>query len=269
ALLAALVALPVLLMVLGAWAAWRNAWTAAEAEVAQAAEAVAEYGLRVLGAHAAAAGRVDALLRGLPDEAVHAREAELHRELRALVAEMPQAEAAYVIDRDGAVLLSANIFPVPRAAWPAADRDFFLDLRADGAPAAHVSRVHTGRLDDSVFFAVSRRRTGTGNADLPPGAFEGVVNLSVYPNRLAEGLRRIMPRESDVAVLIRADGEVLARSTGLGAPVRLPPAGPFAQGIAGGAERAAFMGTSVVDGVRRLYAVRRIEGWPVYAQAAR
>uniref|UniRef100_UPI0022EA221E hypothetical protein n=1 Tax=Falsiroseomonas oryzae TaxID=2766473 RepID=UPI0022EA221E len=36
ALLAALVALPVLLMVLGAWAAWRNAWTAAEAEVAQA-----------------------------------------------------------------------------------------------------------------------------------------------------------------------------------------------------------------------------------------
>jgi PAS domain S-box-containing protein len=266
-LLAAVVALPLALLALGAWIAWRDAWRTASAEVQQASGAVAEYGLRVLSAHASAAGRVDTVLRGLSDEGIRAREPELHLELKRLVAEVPQSESAFVIDREGAVLLSASVFPVPRGGPGAADRDFFLALRADAAPEVHVSGVHVGRFGGTPFFAVSRRRARTGNEDLPPGAFDGLVNVPVHPERLAESLRRIVPQPGDAASLIRTDGEILANTYGGGRPLRV--LAPFFVATTGMPERVVYEARAVTDGMQRLFAARRIEGWPIYAVAGR
>ena len=73
---------------------------------------------------------------------------------------MPQAEASYVVDRAGYALVSANLYPVPRDSPAAADRDFFLALRAETAPAVHLSQVYASRFDGQLFFAVSRPNTG-------------------------------------------------------------------------------------------------------------
>ncbi|HYF08002.1 MAG TPA: PAS domain S-box protein [Acetobacteraceae bacterium] len=270
ALLAALVLLPLVILGLSAWSAWRDTWRAAEADLDHLAQAAAEHAVRVLSAHAVAAGRVDALLRGLSDEQIREREFELHLELRALASELPQAEASFVVDRHGRILASGNVFPVPRGGPPtAADREFFQALRAPDAPPVHVSQVYVGRLDGSLFFAVSRRRTRTGNPDVAPGDFDGLVNLSAYPNRIAEGLRRLGSHSGDAVSLIRGDGELLARSSGQDRAIRLPATGRFAAFVATGADRGLYEGTSALDGVVRLYAMRRVEGWPVYAQAAR
>jgi len=268
-LLIAIVLLPIVMLLVGAWGTWRATWREAERDLRHTADAAAEFGLRTLSAYATAAGRVDAVLRGLSDAEITAREAELHAELKALVAELPQAEAAFVIDRNGRALVSANVFPVPREKPLVADRDFFHALQAPDAPAVHISRVSVGRLDGSLFFAVSRRRTRTGNHDLPDGAFDGLVNLSAYPNRLGEGLRRLVLREGDGLALFRSDGEILARSLGQSGPVRLAPGGPFFRAVAEGVDKATYVLVSQVDGIERLWAIRRIEGWPVYAQAGR
>jgi PAS domain S-box-containing protein len=261
------VLLPVLLLGAIAAAAWRNVWADATTEVEQAAATIAEYGQRELTLLAVAAGRIDALLRGLSDEQISAREAELHAAFKALVDEIPGTDAGYVLDRHGAVLVSANIFPVPRGATPSADRDFFLDLAADDAPAVHVSRLHVGRLDGMLFFAISRRRTGTGNTDLPPGAFDGVVNLSAFPAVLAAQLDRLRPGPDYITGLLREDGEVLARGVGLTASMRAP-AGLVAA-MATRPDRVRLLERSVVDGQEYLVAMRRIEGWAVYAAAGR
>ncbi|MBK1660308.1 PAS domain S-box protein [Paracraurococcus ruber] len=268
-LVVAVIILPVIVMGLSAWVAWRDAWRVAASDLQHTADAVAEYGSRVLSAHAVAAGRVDAVLRGLSDDDIRAGEAALNAELKSLIAEVPQAEAAFVISRDGRPLVSANVFPVPRDMPVAADRDFFLALRADGAPAIHVSRVYTGRLDNTLFFAVSRRRTRTGNPGVPPGGFDGLVNISIYPNRVAEGLRSLVARDGDALALIRGDGEILARSIGQTGPVRIAPETRFGAAAAAGAERALFTARSATDGERQYIALRRIEGWPVYAAANR
>ncbi|MGG5818488.1 HWE histidine kinase domain-containing protein [Falsiroseomonas sp. HW251] len=267
--LGALVALPLLLMAAGAVSAWRQAWRAAIVDLEHVADAAAEYGERVLSAHAVAAGRVDAILRGLSDDEIRARGEDLHAELRALVGELPQAEASFVIDRRGRPLLSANIHPVPSDTPVVADRDFFLALRAGDALPVHVSTVSVGRLDNALFFAVSRRRTRTGNTDVAPGEFDGLVNLSVYPNRIAEGLRRLAAREGDVLALVRNDGELLARSLGQTGPMRLPADSTFVTAAAEGVTRKVFEFASRADGVRRITVMRRLEGWPAYAQAGR
>ena len=269
ALLAALVALPLTLMAVGAWNAWHDAWSDAAADLRRTAGAAAEHAQRVLSGHAVAAGRVDALLRGLSDAEIRARERELHLELNHLVSEVPQAEASFVVDRDGHPLVNTLIFPTPRGPPFAADRDFFLALREPGAPAIHVSQVHRDRIDGSLFFAVSRRRTRTGNGGVPAGSFDGLITLAAYPNRIAEGLRRLAGSRSDVLLLIRTDREVLACTAGQDGPTRLPEGAHFMATVAAGAERALYEAASVPKGERRLYALHRVEGWPVYAVAGR
>ncbi len=267
-LLLAVAALPMLLIAAGAWFAWREAWRHARSDLAFITDAAAEFGLRVLSAHAVAAGRVDAVLRGLSDDDIRAREAELHQELRALVAELPQAEASFVIDRDGRPLVTANVYPVPRGGAPiAADRDFFLALQAEDAPAIHLSRVYTGRVDGSLFFAVSRRRTRTGNTDRAPEEFDGLVNLSLYPNRLAEGLSRFVAEPGDTLGLVRTDGEVLTRNMGQVSGLKAGPS--FLAAAAAGTAFGTYEAVSNIDRAPRLFAIRRVEGWPVYAVASR
>jgi signal transduction histidine kinase len=259
--------LPLLLLGVAALVAWRSIWADTATVIEQAAATVAEFGQRELTLQAVAAGRMDALLRGLSDEQIRANEPALHRALKALVDEIPGAESGAVLDRHGAVLVSADVFPVARDGALLAGSDFFQALAAADAPALHVSRLHPRRHDDKLSFSVSRRRTGSGNADLPPGGFDGLVNLSVAPDTLAAQMRRIRPSNTEAAALIREDGEILARTTGLARPGRAAP--EVVAALAGRPDRAVLTNRSALDGSEFLVALRRIEGWPVYAAAGR
>jgi PAS domain S-box-containing protein len=260
------VLLPVFLMSASAWFAWRDVWHHAAVEVERSALVVAQYGERLLTLHAVAAGRMNGVLRGLSDAEIRDREAELHLELRRLASEILQTEAAEILDRHGAVLVSANDFPVLREGTPAADRDFFLALAADATPPIHVGSLHARPADGALSFAISRRREGTGNGD-PPGAFEGVVKLSVSPGWLSGDLAHLTADPGDIAALVRLDGEILARAPGFGAPTRAAQA--VAATIAEGTGAAHVVATSGFDGRGYLVALRRIEGWPVYAASGR
>jgi len=257
--------LPAAALAWSAWIAWDRAWAEARLEVVRGAAIGAEYAARVLNEHAGATQRLVDLLGSLSDAEIRLREAELHASLRARVASSPELQTAWVLDREARPLLSATVLPVPRNI-DLSDREHHMLLTAPGAPEVAVTRVYRGRVENNVFFAVARRRESG-----PDGAYAGQVNVSVDPGRVAEALQRILGRPGDAIGLVRADGEVLARSHH-GPPAehaRIPAGSPVVQRMARGDVAWDAVTPSALDGVVRIGAVRRVEGWPVYVTAAR
>ncbi len=266
ALLAAAVAVPVVFTGVSAWLSWRVALRNAEQEVVRTADAVSEYTRRTLDGQRVAVDRINDLLRGLSDEDIRAQERQLHERLRAVVAELPQAQTAYVGDRQGRLLVSASVYPVPREA-ELADREWNQALSRPEAPPVFVSRVHRGRVEDNLFIAVARRRSNTGNA-LPAGAYDGQANATISPAALSQGLRRLAGAPEDVITVLRLDGEILARSNDATMP--LPPQPALAQDMRREAEgNGIIRRQSPIDGVERIGAARLVEGYPLVVTAAR
>ncbi len=269
ALLIFAVLLPLGLMAGEAALVWNRAWSEAEKELSRTADAAAEYSLRAFETHRIALAQVNQVLGGLSDDNIRTRERDLHEQLKRLVPEIPLIQTIAVNDRHGGVLLTANVYPVPRDVT-VVDREWWRDLSADRAPRTHVSRVYVGKLDQFLFFSVSRRRTGSGNG-LPDGTFDGVVNVSVQPNEFAAGFNHLTDVPDDAIALIRADGQILARRPAFKAPLApITQPAAFFSAVAGGRDRGTYRGVRLVeDGMERLVAYRKVQGYPVYAVAAR
>jgi PAS domain S-box-containing protein len=259
-----------------AWIGWNQAWRTAEAEVASASDAAAQYARRLFEGQLLRIGRANDALAGLTDGQIRLREAELHDALRGIAAEREPAEREtfymFVYDRNAFGLVASSVFPVA-ATRPMVDRDFNHALRAPDAPPFHVSQVYVGRDTGRPFFAVSARRVGTGNG-LAPDAYDGVINASVFVDRVNPVLRELGVAERDVVSLVRVDGAVLARSAGFGdrgaEGLRIGDKSPMLPLMARGEERALAHAASTLDGVERVVAYRKVGGaWPVYAAVAR
>ena len=273
-MLAAAVALPLMLTGVAAWMAWQQAWREASSELIRTADAAAEYARRVLDSLVLRVDRANDLLAGLSDEEVRARETELHAVLRrAASASLGVGDRGpwlFVFDRNGFPLVSGNVPSVPRA-LSASQREFSRALRAPGSPAIHVSPVYIGRISGVPFFAIAKRRERTGNG-LPPGSYDGVVNASVPVQEANAALLRLAGGSGDVLALVREDGAVLARSAGLGPQgpgARIAGDSPMLAAMRHGDERGLHASRSTLDGEARVVAYRHVEGYPVYASAAR
>ncbi len=272
-LLAGTVALPLLLLAGSAWHGWTQAWRDAEAEMLRAADVAAEYHRRVLDGHDLRIQRAIDALAGLSDADILAAEAGLHAAFTRIAGQEPDDSGPltlFAFDRAARMLVGATVFPVPRD-LDFADRDFTQALRDPQAPEPQIGQVHVGRLDGRAFYTVSRRRRDGGNPPAPDG-YDGVVEISVYTDGANAALQRLLREPEDVLSLVRADGEVLARSAGFGPqgpPLRVAAGSAPAALLARGEERSIVHGPSTLDGVPRLAVYRRVEGWPVYAAAAR
>lgn len=270
-LLPAAIALPLLVTAAGAWLSWRQAWSAAEQDVMHAASASSEYARRLFDTLVLRVDRANDMLAGLTDAEIAAREAELHAALRRTASAEPRNAAQrepyiFVYDREAHPLVSGSVFPVLRDR-AFLDREFNTALRGPGAPPVHVSPVYVGSVTGEPFFALTRRRERSGNG-LPPDAYDGVVNASVYVREAEETLQRLAP-EGDVLSLVRSDGAVLARSIPVPPGTQLGADSPMRAALRAGAESIVLDGHSPLDGQARIVAYRRVEGYPVYASAAR
>lgn len=271
-LLVSAVLVPLSILAAGAGLAWQQVWVQAEAELVRSADAAAEYAARFLDAHALLADRADDLLRGLTDERIQAQEARWHDALRRVAAARPSVLSLDAIGADGRPLVGASRFPVPRSLDPRG-REAFDALRDPAAPEPFVGTTRFSVPDDQHSFAVARRRGAASDAAAAPGQdgpFRGVVLVTLRTAELAARLRRLGDEPDDAVAMVRADGELLARSTGFSPPAPPAPAGAAVRGImARGVERAVVRGASAFDGVGRIAAFRRVEGWPVYVSASR
>ncbi len=263
---------PGLLLGLSAWRSWNAAWHAAEAEVIRTAEGAAEYARRVLDGLLLRADMANELLRGIPDDEIRAREAEFHRRLAAIPLRTGEVGALhlFVHDREARSLVSGTLYPVPPPSRSFLHRDFNSELRRPATAPVHVSRVYLGEEIGRHFFAVSRRRDGTGNG-MPPGEFDGVIAVSVDVGAIGRAFQRLALNPADVVGLMRSDGQILVRASrnGITTPEPLPPDSSLVARMGRNEERAVTAGPSLIDGERRVGAIRRVSAWPIYASVAR
>jgi PAS domain S-box-containing protein len=271
---AAAIIVPIVTLSALAWLTWRESWSGAESEIRRSADAAAEYALRVIDSQRLAAEYANDLIRGLSDAEVRAKEAALSEALRAKLASLPLVQTIAVSDRDGFMLVAANIFPVPRDV-SVADREWVAALRAPDAPPIHISRVYVGRFDGLLFYGLTRRRTGSGNG-LSRDAYDGAINVSINPNTVAAGFMAVTGEDSDVTALVRSDGQVLVRTPGFPTPLpEIPADSPLRPAAAIGELRGTYMGKTLGfdpdrAGEGRLIAFRRVSPeLPLYVTVAR
>jgi two-component sensor histidine kinase len=264
------VSLPAVLLGAIGIVTWYEAWREAERELLRSSDAVGEYVLRVLDGQQVAADRVNDLLRGMSNQQIKELERPLHQQLAALLPDLPLVETIAVLDAKGLLLLTANVYPVPRDAY-FADQEWVRDLKQADAPRTHISKVSVGRLDANLFFGVSRRRVMVGQSGRADD-YAGVINISVDPNKLASGFVDLISERGDEVRLVRADGEILSRSPVFAKPLEplRPATSPwFFKYATAGTWRATYLSTPHPDGTDRLVAIRRISGFPLYATVAR
>ena len=110
-LVVASVLLPLLVFAGGGWLAWRATVQEADANLRSALAVSEEQATRVLDTHVLLGARVNDLLGDLGDEAVIAREGELHDRLAAMIAGYSQVTAIVVTGADGRALVATLAIP--------------------------------------------------------------------------------------------------------------------------------------------------------------
>jgi signal transduction histidine kinase/ActR/RegA family two-component response regulator len=206
---------------------------------------------KVLETQELALARVEDRIRGLSDAAVAAPETSQF--LAGLRAPLEQAISIWIADRDGVVRAGSQPWdPSVRIV----EREFFVVHQA-GAPGPHVSAAFRGRATNQPSFALSQRRS---DAD---GGFAGTIHIALSPAYLARFFAGAAPPLPHAALLLRADGAVLARQPEEGSD-RLPPDGALMRAIAARPERGLLDAAVGAAGERQILAYRKVSDYPLH-----
>ena len=173
--------------------------------------------------------------------------------IRRVKAPLAQAVSAWIAGPDGAVLAGTQAW---RPNANIAGYDFFQVQQTEGA-GTYISGPYTGRSSGQPSFAISRRRTGED------GGFGGTIHVAASPAYFTQFYHDAAPPYAHVALLLRADGAVLAREPA-NPLTQLTPGGVLMQHIAEQPGGGVFQAPLRLDGVDRTYAYRRVAGYPVY-----
>lgn len=230
----------------------RQVMERAMADTRTEADQLAEHAARLMGAHALVLRNAEWLIRSQGWDAV-TDTPRLYEWLRDLAGEAPEVQSYWLADASGKVRISTVRWPAPDL--NVADRDYFSPHR-DGADILHVSTRLQGRVNAEMFFALSRR------VEAANGAFMGVVQVSLRPAYFESFYAEIARRPDTEVMLVRNDGEVLARY-----PVNNGPAEALGNVADLVARRDPVTdlatATSPFDGKERLYAIADVDRVPV------
>src|SRR5271166_5467981 len=261
-LVVASVLLPLLVLAGGGWLAWRNTIHETNATLESELAVSAEQAARVLDTDVLLGGRVNDLIGDLDDDAVIAREADLHDRLAAMIAGYSQVNAVVVTGADGNALVTSSRFPTDHRI-NYGDREYFIALRNGDAPF-QIGGVIVGRLTHTELFTVATRRGGAGKR------FGGAILVGVSPSYFTRFDRDMFGGDTDyTAHLLRADGTPLA-----GYPEPTPAQGSqpdpvLADTIARAPQGGLAREIASVDGAERVVAYRRLASYPVYVTVGR
>jgi PAS domain S-box-containing protein len=267
---AAAVILPLLLTAAAGWLTWTQVSQGVRTELTGTAAVTAEYTRRLLDTMLLHVDRGVERLAGLTDAEIRAREAELHAALRSIPARTHDLRSVHLFahDRNARSLVSGRLFPVPPPEEQFMLREFNQVHRTEGGPDPHLSPAYTGAATGRPFFALSRPRA----PDPERPGYNGVVAASLDVEEASAALARLIAVPGDVVALVRRDGALLARTTGTppSSPAdRIGPSSALLGAMTRGDQEAFRMARSTIDGVVRLVAYRRVEGWPVYVSVGR
>ncbi|HEY7302013.1 MAG TPA: ATP-binding protein [Xanthobacteraceae bacterium] len=254
--------LPAVLFAFGAKLNYSQAQAAADERIERSLDILHEHALKVFQTVERAIAEVDEMLRGLSDQEIREQEPRIDERLQQIVAEMPQLQDIFILDRNGARL--AGSFPDSVPGATRADRSYF-QAQAQPEAGTYVSEALTPRAPRAPrhIFDLSRRRP---SAD---GSFTGVTAGAVRPDYFEEFYSRIGQAPGSYYSMIRNDGAVLARyppSESGRQQLDMRTSG-FAAATARDPDFGLYTTAAQLDGIERRLGYRKLVGFPVYVMA--
>ena len=223
----------------------------AEQQVADTTDVFETHALNVFEIYGLVEDLVDQRTREMSWDEI-ASSQSVHEYLKDLDDRYTQVAGIGLVDPNGILRNSSVTFPTPPANL--SDRDYFIGLRDKGY-TSFVGRTVPGRLNAQENFALAHRRSG--GAD-----FNGLVVVRVSPDYFVEFWRKTAPSSNAMVGLLRSDLAILARDP-VDASASLSPTSATALAIRRG-DRGSYRTVSVLDGVERLMAFRRVGSYDVY-----
>ncbi|WP_422648610.1 Diguanylate cyclase [Cupriavidus sp. H18C1] len=168
----------------------------------------------------------------------------------------------FASDAQGNVLFDSQQWP-PRS-LNVADRDYFQAQHRDPEAGLYVSRPFQGRLQPSdKFLALSRRLVS------PDGSFAGVVSGSLRLSYFRKLFNGVSLGAGGTVTLVRTDGTIVMRRPYDDAVIGrdMSKSAVFPPILRG--SHGTFVGTTPIDGVRRLYSYHRTPEFPLVVVVGR
>ncbi len=251
------IGLPLLVYAVVGYVRYQQIVAETEVRLSRALRIAQEHAQKVFDTNEAVIGRVMDALGDDEAPAIRARERELHRRLAGLSRARPQIDSIWVLDERGRPLVSDRAFPAPAALG--LDEHAFLEWHRDGRGGVYLTGGRSREASDGAFdmsvgrYLAGRRFTGTVSTRTPPAYFE-----AVHADLVAD--------EPGLAItMLRDDGLILSRWPPLArAPERLAPDSPVMSLIRAGRTSGDTVGTSSVDGRRRLLNFSKVGAYPAY-----
>jgi two-component system NtrC family sensor kinase len=208
---------------------------------------------------ALALGAAEEHLRAIPDAELRAAPARHQQHLAALRRHADGAVGIVVFDAEGRPVLDAER-ATPPAGVSIADRDYFRHHRDRPGAGPIVSGPLRSRANGTTIFFTTVRRNA------PDGSFAGVIAAGTRQEEMTRHWEGVTQAPDALVALIHQSGAILARRPAVDPEEQpnLPPSAPLAALIRSGAEGVIARGTSPIDGIERIFAVRRLDRVPVH-----
>jgi two-component system, NtrC family, sensor kinase len=246
--------LPAMMFAGVAWQDRKSVLNAAERNVQSTVQIFKENAHNVFGTHKLVAAMLNDHIRGLSWQTIATSRA-LHEYLAGIVQANPQIQSLWLIDPAGIVRNSSGVFPAPSVS--VADRDYFAALRERDVGTFIGQAVHNRIFVEDIFNVAQRRSSESGN-------FDGVVVVSALPSYFTNFWSATADKPGIAAVLIRADGAILAQEPAANADTpALAAKSPLMQAIAK-SDSGIYRAVSSVDGQEHFFGFQKISDFPVY-----
>jgi two-component system NtrC family sensor kinase len=267
-LLAASLLVPIGLFAGAAWLDYRAAMLNARNELLRSSETAREEASKVFDGQAQVADQVNDLVRGMDVAAIRQAQQTLHEAFARIVARLPEVQSVLLVGRDGRPLVSAGVYPVPDV--DLRGHDYFQAV-IGGYDGTYVSSLEFGDVNRQIFFGMARPWIG---AD---GSVQGVIDVAVLPQFFRDFYKLLLDEGSESATgrvftLLRDDGQILVRYPPFAGPPPVAPAsGEFFRAIRAHPESGIYQSATIIDAGApvRLFAYRRVQGYPMYVVAGR
>ncbi|HUS09536.1 MAG TPA: cache domain-containing protein, partial [Pyrinomonadaceae bacterium] len=249
ALAAAALVAPILLFGAYALVSYHAAFRSAEMKAAHLSSILQEHAQRTFeGIHIALA-HVDHQLAELDDQRVRTSKVAWD-EVKRIQRIAPQLGSIFVVAADGSNLLTTREFPASGKDF--SDRDYF-QAHKEPMNSIFLGRAYLGKISKEPIFNLSIRRSGDG--------FNGVIGSSANISYFQEFYRTIGDSDENfTVVLMREDGEILARHPAVNVEAGVPPARVALKGSL----RQVSYAKSNIDGEHRVFATSRVGMFPAY-----
>jgi len=254
-LILAALTIPILLFIFVVWQDYHTIINTSKAEVVRTTKIFEQHAFNVFETHKLVAERVNDRLKDMSwDEIEHS--AELSSYLQEIEKEYPQVFAIWLADPSGVVRNASK--KLPALPVRTADRDYFQALSKNNIDL-FIGHIVKPRVMKSLNFNVAYRRGGSR------GKFNGIIIVTASPEYFTKFWNTVTSQKDSVAILLRSDGSILARSLGLDQNRLMFPVNSAPMNAIKDAKEGSYIADSLHDGTKRLYGFNKIDKFNVYA----